>query len=132
MYDPPHQFITNLEIMVMLPLIAARGALGGLLGQVFSKPLFKTFAEAQIPSLVSTTTYAGTYFALKGLSGTKSTEKEKVFLVHTVGFGAAFFLTPKINHAFFKQKILFNKELTNMQSAALAAGSVVSFFLVQE
>ncbi|QVL55668.1 MAG: hypothetical protein KFB95_00235 [Simkaniaceae bacterium] len=118
--------------MHALPLIAARGAFGGLLGQVFSKSLFKAFAEAQIPSLVSATTYAGTYFAVKNLSGTKNTEKEKKWLIHAIGFGAAFFLTPKINHAFFKQKILFNKELTNMQSAALAAGSVVSFFLVQE
>jgi len=118
--------------MQALPLIAARGAFGGLLGQVFSKPLFKTFAEAQIPSLVSATTYAGTYFAVKNLSGTKSTEREKKCLIHAIGFGAAFFLTPKLNHAFFKQKILFNKELTNKQSAALAVGSVLSFSIIQE
>jgi len=51
--------------MQALPFIAARGAFGGILGQVFAKPLFKIFAEAQIPSLVSATTYAGVYSALR-------------------------------------------------------------------
>lgn len=118
--------------MNALPLIAARGAFGGLIGQLCSKPLFKTFSEAQIPSLISAATYSTTYFAIKSLTGTKSSEAEKVLMIHLFAFGSAFFLTPKINHAFFKQKILFNKELTNTQSAVLAFGSTVSFLLVRE
>jgi hypothetical protein len=116
--------------MQALPLVAARGAFGGLLGQVFAKPWFKTFSEAQIPSLISCATYATTYFGIKTLTGNHFGEKEKKLLIHVISFGVAFYLTEKIYQAFFNQKFLFNKELTHTQSAAFALGSTVSFFLV--